>query len=368
MLKKFEVSNFKNFQKRICLDLSRVNNYPFNEDAIRNGILKTVLIYGDNGSGKTNLGYALFDIILHLTDKQRHLTNYRLYKNLTSIEEYVDFLYVFSFEEGEVKYKYTKNAPHVLLEEELWINDNQILSYNYRTNKGMTKLSGTETLNTDLSEKNISFLKYVYHNTLLNEDNVENRLLKKFYNYVEHMLWFSSLEKNEYQGYWVGGENVGEGIIKRGKIEEFQNFLKGLGISYQLAAKEVEGEYRIFCQYDKNLVEFFRIASRGTCSLALFFYWLIWLEEVSLVFIDEFDAFYHNNLAVAVIEELKKLPHTQAILTTHNTDIMTNDLLRPDCYLQIRSDGIKSFADSTPKELRRVHNIQKMYNAGAFDE
>ena len=78
MLKKFEVSNFKNFQKRICLDLSRVNNYPFNEDAIRNGILKTALIYGDNGSGKTNLGYALFDIILHLTDKQRHLTNYRL--------------------------------------------------------------------------------------------------------------------------------------------------------------------------------------------------------------------------------------------------------------------------------------------------
>lgn len=31
MLKKFEVSNFKNFQKRICLDLYRVNNYSFNE-------------------------------------------------------------------------------------------------------------------------------------------------------------------------------------------------------------------------------------------------------------------------------------------------------------------------------------------------
>ena len=100
----------------------------------------------------------------------------------------------------------------------------------------------------------------------------------------------------------------------------------------------------------------------------MFYYWLLQLEKVSFVFIDEFDAFYHNNLAEAVVKELLKLPRTQSLLTTHNTDIMTNDLLRPDCYLRIQNGRIKSFSESTQKELRKAHNLQKMYNAGAFDD
>ena len=92
------------------------------------------------------------------------------------------------------------------------------------------------------------------------------------------------------------------------------------------------------------------------------------MENVSLVFIDEFDAFYHNNLATAVVKELLKLPKTQSILTTHNTDIMSNDLLRPDCYLRIQNGKIKSFSEATNKELRKAHNLQKLYNAGAFDD
>lgn len=61
------------------------------------------------------------------------------------------------------------------------------------------------------------------------------------------------------------------------------------------------------------------------------------------------------------------MEHTQALFTTHNTAIMTNDLLRPDCYMQIVDGQIRSFADSTEKELRKAHNLRKMYQAGAFD-
>ena len=53
-------------------------------------------------------------------------------------------------------------------------------------------------------------------------------------------------------------------------------------------------------------------------------------------------------------------------MTTHNTSIMTNDLLRPDCYFLMNGKGIKSLANCTPKELREAHNIEKMYKAGAF--
>ena len=77
MLKKFSVNNFKNFKDDLVLDLSKVNNYEFSNMAIRNKIVKTALIYGENASGKSNLGYGLFDIILHLTDKEKNLNFYQ---------------------------------------------------------------------------------------------------------------------------------------------------------------------------------------------------------------------------------------------------------------------------------------------------
>ena len=91
------------------------------------------------------------------------------------------------------------------------------------------------------------------------------------------------------------------------------------------------------------------------------------IEDNSLLFIDEFDAFYHVNLAKRVVEELLKL-NVQAILTTHDTTIMTNDLLRPDCYFVLSEGKIKSLPDLTEKELRQAHNLEKMYRAGAFNE
>lgn len=41
--------------------------------------------------------------------------------------------------------------------------------------------------------------------------------------------------------------------------------------------------------------DFFKIASTGTRSLALFYYWYIRMKNASFVFIDEFDAFYILN-------------------------------------------------------------------------
>ena len=45
---------------------------------------------------------------------------------------------------------------------------------------------------------------------------------------------------------------------------------------------------------------------------------------------------------------------------------MTNELLRPDCYFQIENNRIAAFDQLTEKDLREEHNLQRMYNAGAF--
>ncbi|MCM1234810.1 MAG: AAA family ATPase [Ruminococcus flavefaciens] len=367
MLKRFSVINFKNFEDKLVLDLSNANNYGFSEKAVENGMVKDALVYGENGSGKTNLGYAIFDIILHLTDKEKKIGAYRLYRNLNWDTPLVEFEYVFEFSGIELIYRYKKTAPQKLELEQLLINGEEKLFYDYVTHKAVAGLHGAETLNTDLTDRSISFAKYVQNNTILDENDIDNRVFRQFFSFVDRMLWFSSLEKNEYQGFTNGSELLAEGIIKRNKVADFQQFLSRVGINYEFEVIELEGEKDLFCRYGERSVKFFRIASRGTCSLTLFYYWLIQMEKASFVFIDEFDAFYHNNLAEKVVRELLDLKNVQAILTTHNTDIMTNDLLRPDCYFQLRNGTIRSFSDSTQKELRKAHNLQKMYHAGAFD-
>jgi hypothetical protein len=83
------------------------------------------------------------------------------------------------------------------------------------------------------------------------------------------------------------------------------------------------------------------------------------------VFIDEFDAFYHHELSNLIIRKLKETG-TQFIVTTHNTSVMTNDLMRPDCYFLMDNRKILPLSECTEKELREAHNIEKIYKAGAF--
>ena len=92
------------------------------------------------------------------------------------------------------------------------------------------------------------------------------------------------------------------------------------------------------------------------------------MEELSFVYIDEYDAFYHFDLALSWVGLLKKNRDCQIVLSTHNTDLLSNDLLRPDCYYEIKDGKIKSLADLTDKDIRKAHNLQKMYKAGVFNE
>lgn len=86
------------------------------------------------------------------------------------------------------------------------------------------------------------------------------------------------------------------------------------------------------------------------------------------MYLDEFDAFYHTELAQNILKILIDMEEVQVIVSTHNTDIITNELLRPDCYYILKDNEITPFYKRTRKALREAHNLQKMYKAGAFNE
>ena len=376
MLAEFRVEGFKNFEKELAFRLDDVKNYEFSAGAVRDGFVKTGAVYGFNGSGKTNLAHAIFDITLHLVEREKSLDFYQRYKNLKRISG-VKFHYRFRFGKDEIVYEYEKWDAQSLLAETVIINGKEVISYEYcpnKKNKAVVSLKGAESLSLEFETSNkpyykLSVVKYVFKNTRLKPDRT-NGVFQKMLDFVERMLLFSSLDDSHYVGFKNGKETISDGIIDAGKVKEFEHFLRKAGIEYQLENDFDDNEIMCYYKIDDNSgtgVDFFSIASRGTKSLALFYYWLIQLHAVSLVVIDEFDAFYHSELAKTVVEELIKHEELQALVTTHNTDILTNDLLRPDCYFLLQDGEIHSFANLTDKELRKAHNLQKMYKAGAFN-
>lgn len=367
MLKKFSVENFKGFKDKITLDIGMPNNYSFNSDVIEDGCITKGIVYGINGCGKSNLGLAIFDIITHLTEKQKLLGSYDFYLNMSGRKSFAEYEYVFVFDGHEVVYKYSKTDVDVLKTESLVIDGKEVIFFDFLTKDGFTLLEGSDMLNVSMrSESPISRVKYVNSNSILT-DNVQNQVFKRFIDFVERMLLFYSLDSRGYEGFMNGSKSVAEGIVESGKVKEFQEFLKENDIDYDLYECEVDGRKAIYCHFDNKDADFFKIASTGTRSLALFYYWYIRMEKASFVFIDEFDAFYHFELSESVLRRLKTIPHVQVFTTTHNTDLMSNDLLRPDCYFLLENNGIRAISDLTDKELRHAHNLQKMYKAGAFN-
>ena len=56
-------------------------------------------------------------------------------------------------------------------------------------------------------------------------------------------------------------------------------------------------------------------------------------------------------------------------MTSHNTNLMTNKMLRPDCLCLLSSKGtLTALCDATERELREGHNLEKMYISGEFEK
>lgn len=369
MLRKFRVSNFKGFGENFEFDFTKVNGYEFNKECVRNGIVNAALVYGHNGVGKSNLGLAIMDIVAHLTDKNIDDSSYSPYLNASSAGKTASFYYEFNIDNHIVTYQYDKSDLRTAVNEQLFI-DSKLLAGLNRTIDESANISflGAETLKRELTNKRLSLIKYIKFNSQL-ADNVENNVFLKFYSFVENMLFFRSLDKNQYLGFETGNRSIQDDIIEKGNLRDFERFLNQAGIDCKLEISKDLDKVELAFDFNGKLIPFVDVASTGTLSLGVFYYWFQRLREdnqVSFVFIDEFDAFYHHSLSAIIVEELKKTG-VQFVLTTHNTSIITNDLLRPDCYFLMDKHEIRSLSNRTSKELREAHNIEKMYKAGSFN-
>lgn len=367
MLERFECTNFKGFKDKIVFDLS-ARDYNFNKDIVKNGLVNKALVYGKNGSGKSNLGIAIFDIIAHLTDKQPMQAKYLLnYLCLNSNEETATFKYYFIFHGDEIIYEYSKTNYNNLRYEKVLLNGKTILNYDYFNNKdNFIDDNIKQNLNIVLIDNRISIVKYIYKNTVSNDDSPIANIVR----FAEGMLRYRSLsDGNNYAGFTNGISSLDEDLFQNGKLPEFQDFLKKEDIYYNLEFENTNNGHQLLIKFENGKkAPFYTVASTGTQTLYLFFYRKQYMNKLTFLFIDEFDAFLHYEAAESLVKFLNRFDNCQTILTTHNTYLMNNNLTRPDCCYLINNNTIKSLVNCTKKEIREAHNLEKMYINGAFNE
>ena len=173
----------------------------------------------------------------------------------------------------------------------------------------------------------------------------------KLQQFVGSMLWFRNLDIREFIGLDNSVTMLDEYIISNKLMDDFAEFLEKVsGQNFEFVSDQT-GKL-LFCKINKAVVPFQVIASTGTRSLQLLYFWIHKMKDsASFVFIDEFDAFYHFKLAFEVCRRLFSL-NCQVFTSSHNTYLMTNDLLRPDCNFILNNNKIKPLNECTDKELR----------------
>ena len=366
MLSKFAVKNYRGFPDRIAWDLSQPGNYDFNQAAIKNGIIKNGIIYGPNGSGKTNLGLAIFDIANHLSHKWKKPDYYLNYAYAANNSCPVEFDYTFVFGGNILNYRYSKIAQDLkglLVNEKLWLNGRELF---YKDSDVLRiseefGLSAIAIENLKAGANNISIVNYLLGAVPLEKGHT----LLQLRDFVENMLFFRSLDYREFIGFKEGGSNIEEYIIKNNLTEDFAAYLKETSGQEYTFAPSSQGDNMLYCLIGGVKIPFVWVASTGTLNLELQYYWLKEMVDASFVFVDEFDAFYHYELAYTVCKRLFENSH-QVFVTTHDTFLLTNDLLRPDCFFILKDNSINAICALTNKELRFSHNLEKLYRGGTF--
>ncbi len=369
MLKKFAVENYRGFNGRVEMDLSRIYDYGFHQDLIRNGLVSKCMVIGRNGCGKTDLGLAMFDIVGVLTgfppeDGQERRSGFL--NGDSELDEAI-FAYWFQFGPGCVEYEYRKTAPGTIVYESLKVDSVDVFVRNRKDiDYSGFGAYGAGQLRIDTWDGTSSVLRFVAENT----DQPEDSAIAQLMCFVRGMLYVGSPRGGNVRiGLTESSEHMADYIVRNGCLDEFREVLEDMtGRRIDLDVMEGEGVQTLAFRTRRGLLDFGSAASDGMHALMLHYFWMKHLDDVTFLYLDAFDAYYNYDTAEKVLRHFVGRTDVQCIFTSHNTSLVSNRLLRPDCYMRLDSRGISALLDLTDREIREGHSLERLLRDGEFDE
>lgn len=417
-IQEFSFGNFKSFKDIQTLNLSAAKIKSKKEEIDKNNViegnnnerisfLKSKAIYGANASGKSNIIKALvsFIRIVRTSVKDEQVLNFTESFRLSTETENQPTFFQIIFWHKNIKYRYGFEADNEDITAEwlygkpkdrelpFFIRDNQEIIELDKTNynEGNKLLS---LLDNDSSENEIFRNNSLFLSTLATFGF--GKLSKQLIDSFASILVISGLG---HQGMY---EYAGDSLDEDKKKKYILDFLKygdigiedvnAIEISSDDLPADVDDEIRknfgnkkkkllisTRKKFDENLIsnetESFAFGdheSEGTkklFELSPFIYDA--LKNKSPIVIDEFDARFHPLLTRKILELFNSSENTgsQLIFTTHDTNLLSSDLLRRDQIEFVEKDKYGAshlYSLVQFKGIRNTASFEKDYIQGKY--
>ncbi len=390
MLKRFSVKGFRSFCNRVELDFGNHREYGWHSDLdagdayLTNGIISNALVLGLNATGKTNLGIALMDVKNNFERRSSATIGSggiadSSFLNGDNLSGHASFEYVFTILNHEIEYLYKKDAQQYVTYESLHVDKRLVFecdSHRQRVKDEGLALVGGSVLNWDFADGGLSVLGYL-SNSLPKSSSPIIYELRSFIDRMDMVSIPSFASRNE-----TTMRALRRIVKSESAVREFESFLRHYDVDERLEVKKgPDGEPVLYFRHSRP-IHFGAACSSGTLTLLLLFSRFFMQGEgcrPSFVYIDEFDSYLHYRVAERLIRSFGSIPDSQTVCSTHNTSLMRNVTMRPDCVFVISrktSEGnashdyeleIKSLSDRTQREIRRINNVEHLYRNGEFN-
>jgi AAA15 family ATPase/GTPase len=386
MLLEFTVGNYLSFKdkKTLSIEASSISEFP--QNVITAGdykVLRSVVIYGANSSGKSNLLKALttmFDIIKISAERSStaeievtpfllntETENQPSYFEILFLIDGVRYRYGFEVSRKKVHYEwlYEKKTYHST-EKNLFIRENDTfeLSKEFEEGKGLESKTRANAL----------FLSVC--------DQFNGIISKKIMTWFDDPIELSGIEHKDNRNLTIRCIEIG--ILKA----DVQQFIKSLNLGFsKISLSDNQKEIMTFHnKYDKekNIISEQKFNSREQESsgsnkiLDLAGYISLSLYAGCVTVIDELDAKLHPLLTKEIVKmynspQINK-KNAQLIFATHDTNLLNYaDLRRDQIYFTEKNQyeesdlySLVEFKDSEGNKTRKDRNYEKDYIAGRY--
>jgi len=391
----FSVGNFKIFKEKVVFSMfARKSNHTF--DSNGENLLKTLLIYGPNASGKSTLLQAFVSLWNGITKSanspEGSILPYQPFALSSEENKPVFFEVVFSLGKNIFKYNFSflqdeivaENLFEILLsgkEKKILIRKKQRIEVfsdfeksedvKEKTRKNVLFLSATSQWNNKLAMQIVGGFK---NNTQvissLNSESYQGYTIKLFKEDQE--------KKNKILDFLKQADFcIEDGTVEKMEIPEFVR-KQMLTIGAKDAPSEVDTVFfshnKFDTKGDKIGIAKFNLGEESDGTRKFFDVLgpiVDTLENGNVLFIDEFDNSLHPYLTKFVIDlfEKKNPNNAQLIVTTHNTSLLSHKDLNKEQFWFTEKDkfGVgKLFSLAEFKTQRNDTEFSKKYLEGRF--
>lgn len=391
-----------------------------------------VLLYGENGAGKSNFASVFFcftelirtmdvrDMFQDLMENYKEAANNEQFLQLfkhrfrdietiisesktigTSEHMILDFSFIINEKKG--RYVVEMNSTEIVHERLEYILDKNKGVY-FDLNPGIVKLNEKVFLNKAVQSDLLStiekfwgkhsLLAIIYHEFGDKSNNyLTNAFSQNFMNCLEDFFLVSCRVKKpnspEFANYGLryhilsslySGQIAQKDISDLKKSEKLlQAFLPVINPEIKEVKYHIETKNDIisYCLYTKQLIAGelkdipFSLESTGTHNLVDLLPFFLNAAQGSTVIVDELDTGIHDLLEKNLLEDIYKEIKGQIIITTHNTLVMSSEVIPNSAYYTIEKDekgtrSIKCITDSEGR-IHPFHNKQSQYINGIYN-